>query len=69
MSNHSSYRQHSPYYRAITDKYGQRVPEGVAQKLASDHGLSLGQLREQGEALKVSNGTISAIELVMALGY
>jgi len=69
-SQHTLYMESSPYYAQVFERFGPRLDERTAQRIAGDHGLTLGGLRDSGdlEAAR-KDGSVQTLALIAALGY
>jgi hypothetical protein len=62
------YRDSSEVYQSIEANWGETVTEHTALKLARHAGIKLADLIEH-EGLKVRDGKVNSLDLVMAMGF
>lgn len=66
MAAHAEYLEHSPYYANLVAHYGRTLSRPIAERVAREHSVSLGDLLDEG----LTDGErFDTLELLQVLGY
>ena len=59
----------SDYWADVVGRYGSRLSEPIARKIARAHSTTIEALTDAGELPKPRGGFVTALRLAAALGY